>query len=105
MTFLRNLWRRPQNVWLRRAMFQIHLWTGIAIGLYVLVVSVSGSAIVFRNEIYKAADTGPRIVEVKGEKLSPDDLKAAALKLYPGASLSYLWPGKQATYATEVWME
>ena len=105
MTFLRNLWRRPQNVWLRKAMFQIHLWTGIALGLYVLVISLSGSAIVFRNEIYKAADSGPRIVEVKGEKLPHDDLKAIALKLYPGASLSYIWPGKKPEHATEVWME
>jgi len=28
--------RQPQRVWLRRAIFQIHLWTGLAIGLYVV---------------------------------------------------------------------
>lgn len=105
MTFIKNLWRRPQGVFLRKAMFQIHLWSGIALGLYVVVISLSGSAIVFRNEIYKSADTGPRIVEVKGEKLSDDALKAAAVKLYPGASVGYLWPGKQANNATEVWMD
>jgi uncharacterized iron-regulated membrane protein len=51
-----NYWerwlRRPQSLWLRKAIFQIHLWTGIALGLYVFVISVSGSAIVFRNELY-----------------------------------------------------
>jgi uncharacterized iron-regulated membrane protein len=31
-------------------MFQLHLWMGAAAGVYVLVMSVSGSAIVFRNE-------------------------------------------------------
>jgi len=35
----------------RRATTQVHLWTGIAIGLYVLVISISGSAIVWRREL------------------------------------------------------
>jgi uncharacterized iron-regulated membrane protein len=104
-----NLWqrwlRRPQNVWLRRAFFQVHLWSGIALGLYVLAISVSGSAIVFRNEIYKAADSGPRIVEAKGDRLSDDALKDAARRAYPAASVSFVWPGKQQNYATEVWMD
>src|SRR4051812_32754505 len=95
--------RRPQNVWLRRATFQVHLWTGVALGLYVLVISVSGSAIVFRNEIYKAADEGPRIVQVRGEKLSEKDLIAKAKALNPGDSVSFVWPGKEANHATEVW--
>ena len=97
--------KRPQNVWLRRAMFQIHLWTGIALGLYVLVISVSGSAIVFRNEIYRAADQGPRIVDVRGEKLSDEALKAAALKLYPEDTVSYIWPAKVPNQATEIWLD
>ena len=97
--------KRPQNVWLRRAMFQIHLWTGIALGLYVLVISVSGSAIVFRNEIYRAADQGPRIVEVRGEKLPEDVLKAAAIKLYPEDTVSYVWPAKVPNQATEIWLD
>lgn len=105
MGFFKTFWRRPQNLWLRRAVFQIHLWTGIGIGLYVLAISVSGSAIVFRNEIYKSADTGPRIVEVKGEKLSEDALKAAAIRRYPGATVSFLWPGKQPNHAAEIWLD
>jgi uncharacterized iron-regulated membrane protein len=105
MAFFKDFWKRPQNVWLRRAMFQIHLWTGIGIGLYVLAISLSGSAIVFRNEIYKSADTGPRIVEVKGAKLSEDALKAEAMKLYPGSTVSFVWPGKQPNHATEIWLD
>jgi uncharacterized iron-regulated membrane protein len=105
MASFRDWLRRPQNVWLRRAIFQIHLWTGIALGLYVLVISISGSAIVFRNEIYRAADQGPRIVKVQGEKLTNEQLTAAAKKLYPNDSVSFIWPGKEANYATEVWMD
>jgi uncharacterized iron-regulated membrane protein len=32
--------------------FQVHLWSGIILGLYIVVVCVSGSAIVFRNDLY-----------------------------------------------------
>lgn len=46
---------RPQNVLLRKALFQIHLCTGIAIGLYVFVVCVTGSALVFRIYLQRAA--------------------------------------------------
>ncbi|MEP6962007.1 MAG: PepSY-associated TM helix domain-containing protein, partial [Acidobacteriota bacterium] len=97
--------RRPQNVWLRRALFQIHLWSGIALGLYVLLISISGSAIVFRNEIYRWADEGPRIVEVKGDKLSDEAMKAAARVVYPEDTVSFMWPGKQPDHATEIWLD
>jgi uncharacterized iron-regulated membrane protein len=46
---------RPQNVFLRRVLFQIHLWTGIAVGLYLLVVCVTGAALVFRIHMQRAA--------------------------------------------------
>ena len=46
---------RPQNVFLRKALFQIHLWTGVAVGLYILVVCVTGSALVFRIYMQRAA--------------------------------------------------
>lgn len=42
---------RPQSEPLRKALYTIHLWVGIATGLYVLVISVSGSAVVFRREL------------------------------------------------------
>ena len=33
--------------WVRRALFQVHLWTGLALGLYALAISVSGSLLVY----------------------------------------------------------
>ena len=47
--------RQPQKVWLRRAIFQVHLWSGIGLGLYVFFISVTGSVLVYRNELYEAA--------------------------------------------------
>ena len=46
---------RPQNTALRKVVFQIHLWTGIAIGLYLLVVCITGAALVFRIHLQRAA--------------------------------------------------
>jgi|RhiMethySRZTD1v2_1073278.scaffolds.fasta_scaffold00361_35 uncharacterized iron-regulated membrane protein/tetratricopeptide (TPR) repeat protein len=39
---------------MRKVLFQIHLWTGIIIGLYVVVVCVTGSALVFRIDLQRA---------------------------------------------------
>jgi len=97
--------RRPQSLWLRRALFQIHLWTGIGVGLYVVAISVSGSAIVFRNEMYKYWFPGPKLVPVSGPRLSREELKKAVHAAHPGYSISYIWESKRPNEATEVWIE
>jgi len=51
--------RQPQRMWLRRAVFQIHLWSGIGFGLYIFFISVTGSVLVYRNELYLAATPDP----------------------------------------------
>src|SRR4030095_1558615 len=51
--------RQPQKVWLRRALFQVHLWSGIAIGPEIFIISVTGSVLVYRNELFVAS---PRIM-------------------------------------------
>src|SRR5215469_15104161 len=75
--------RQPQTVWLRRALFQVHLWTGLAIGIYILVISLSGSMIVFRRELDRALC--PQIIMVKpsGPRLSDGQLVAAAKEVNP----------------------
>lgn len=50
MDFLRRFYRRPQGVWARRALFQVHLWVGIGFALYLLVIGVTGSILVFQEE-------------------------------------------------------
>jgi uncharacterized iron-regulated membrane protein len=74
--------RRPQTVWTRRALFQIHLWTGIGVGLYVLALSISGSAIVFRREITRLAWRPPAVTPA-GPLMTVEQLTAAAKKVYP----------------------
>jgi uncharacterized iron-regulated membrane protein len=87
-TTLKTQWQRwisqPQTVWLRKAVFQIHMWSGIGVGLYVLMVSVTGSIVVYSNELYVAATPKPIVVAPSGPRLTDDELKAAAVSGYPG---------------------
>jgi uncharacterized iron-regulated membrane protein len=97
--------RRPKSLWLRKAFFQIHLWTGIALGLYVFAISVSGSAIVFRNELYNALWPGPRIVAIGSHRFTHDELRDAARRAYPQYRLSWIWDAKQPNQAIEIWLD
>lgn len=50
-SFFRRLLKDPQQLWLRRAIFQVHLWAGIMLALYVVVIGISGSILVFKEEL------------------------------------------------------
>ncbi len=76
--------RQPQKVWMRRALFQVHLWSGIAAGLYILMMSVTGSVLVYRNELYRAATSEPIISTGPGPRLTDGQLAEAAGRVYPG---------------------
>jgi uncharacterized iron-regulated membrane protein len=93
--------RHPQKVWLRRAIFQIHLWSGIILGIYVFLVSASGSAIVFRNELYDVLFARAK-VQVSGKALTREQLKQAAERAYPGYAVQTIHRGRFATEADDV---
>src|SRR5579863_7529248 len=56
----RSVWQEwlqhPEKLWLHRLLFNIHLWAGMIVGLYIFVMSLSGSIIVFRNELERSAN-------------------------------------------------
>jgi hypothetical protein len=91
---------RPQTVWLRKAMFQIHLWSGIGVGLYVLLISVTGSIAVYSNELYRAATRPPVIVTPTGPLLSEEELNAAVRRAYPEFSITSSSTGSIPNQAT-----
>ena len=62
MPFAKGWLKRPQNTWIRKAVFQVHLWAGLSLGLYIAVACVSGSAIVFRNDVYDVLVTKLKVV-------------------------------------------
>jgi uncharacterized iron-regulated membrane protein len=81
----------PQKTWVRRALFQIHLWTGIGVGLYVFVISVSGSAVVFRQDIYREIPSPVIIVEGGGARMSLSQLKERVEKEWPGYEVTQFY--------------
>jgi uncharacterized iron-regulated membrane protein len=50
-----SLWRqwveRPQKVWLQNLLFQIHFWVGAVSSAYLGLMSVTGSVLVFENQL------------------------------------------------------
>jgi len=104
-TFWKRWMRQPQTTWVRRAFFQIHLWTGIALGLYIMAISISGSAIVFRNELFATLFPGPKIVQVSGQRLTHDELKKSAQAAWPGYLVTFIWKARHPDEAVEVWLE
>lgn len=51
MTAWQQWLQHPERSWVRRALFQIHLWVGAGLSAYIFLMSVSGSVIVYRNEL------------------------------------------------------
>jgi uncharacterized iron-regulated membrane protein len=88
MTFWQRWLRQPQTTWLRKAVFQVHLWSGIGVGLYVLFVSVTGSVLVFRNELAAAATPDPIILTRSGARLTDGQLKEVIGRAYHGYSMT-----------------
>lgn len=43
--------RQPQTVLLRKALFQIHLWAGVLAALYLCAIGITGSLLVFKDEL------------------------------------------------------
>jgi len=103
-----NVWQRwvrqPQKLWLRRALFQVHLWSGIALGLYVLMMSVTGSVLVYRNELYRATTPEPIISKDCGPRLTDDQLKEAAGHLYPAYRVTRISRASNLDQAVDVWL-
>src|ERR1700722_18174126 len=57
-----QLWlEHPEKLRVHRPTFQIHLWVGMLAGLYIFVMSVSGSAIVYRNALEGSRDPQSKI--------------------------------------------
>lgn len=84
-------WRRfvdrPQSLKARNALLQLHLWLALATSLYIVVICLSGSAVVFRREV--SIWLIPRFVpSTEGVALSGDALKAAAERVYSGQTIA-----------------
>ena len=75
---------------LRKILFQIHLWTGLGVGLYVVAICVTGSVLVFRNEFYNYFRPGTTVAARATERLTDEAIaEGAAKRRYPGFEVTY----------------
>jgi uncharacterized iron-regulated membrane protein len=66
----------------RRLLLRVHLWIALGLGAYLIVISLSGSAVVFRRELNQWLV--PRTVaSTEGERLTGDALVSAVEATYP----------------------
>jgi uncharacterized iron-regulated membrane protein len=106
MGWVRKWLRQPQTVWLRRALFQVHLWLGLGLGFYIVVLSLTGSILVYRNELNQWAQTPRPKYDASAHRLTKDALTAAAARAYPGWAVTRV--GDRITRrnpVSEVWVE
>lgn len=76
----------PQRVTIRRWAGRLHLWLALGLGAYVVVLSLSGSAVVFRRELNQWLV--PRAVEsTDGERLTGEALRGAVARVYSRATV------------------
>jgi uncharacterized iron-regulated membrane protein len=68
---------------LRRSLLTLHQWVGLAAGLFLIVISVSGSALVFENEIDRALNWSTSFVIPAAQPLPIETLVARVLAAYP----------------------
>src|SRR5207302_2241133 len=64
MTAWRQWLDHPEKSRLRHIFFQVHFWVGAMVGVYILVMSVSGSLIVYRGELFDIGFSVERIVDL-----------------------------------------
>ncbi len=93
--------RQPQSTWFRKVAFQVHLWTGLIFGVYFVAICVSGSVLVYRNDLYQMFSPQSVFVAASANRMSADQLDEAALRAYPGSTVENRWD-RGANQAVEI---
>lgn len=76
---------RPQMVWWRKALFQVHLWAGVIAAVYMIAISLSGSVLVYQRDLQ---DDAPRLgQDHRATVPSFDPIVAVAQNAHPGEPL------------------
>jgi hypothetical protein len=88
MSFLRGFVRRPQRVWLRRLSFQLHLWIGLILTVYWVIICLTGSILVFREELEGLAGVNPwRDIQTSGPYADPVTVISTVRTAFPEARI------------------
>lgn len=79
-------WAAPDNV--RRLLITVHRWVGLIAGAYVVVISVTGAALVFRIDLQRAAHPHLFTPTAAGPLADPVTIMESVSRAYPRHRLS-----------------
>jgi len=74
--------RAAAKLRMRRILVRVHLWIALGLGAYIVVLSLSGSAIVFRRE-FNTWLVPRTVASTEGVRLTGESLTAAVRAAYP----------------------
>jgi uncharacterized iron-regulated membrane protein len=101
-----NAWQRwvraPQTLLLRRFLFQLHLWLGVGCCLYLLVISLSGSALLLRSPFYQWFEPKHVSPAADAVALTGEPLQARMREVYAGYEVGFTIEGFERDAATYV---
>ncbi len=97
--------RHPQSVWVRKLFFQIHLWSGLILAIYIFVMSATGTVLIYRRELSKSFSAQPRIAIGPGPRLSAEELTRCAIHVHPGYNVTRVFQPRRSDQPVELWME
>jgi len=101
-----RFWKQPKPTFLRRALFQVHLWTGVATGVYMIFISLTGSAVVFRRDLNQRllGNIPANELAADARRLPDAEFRAAVLKQYPGYTITRIAVSRRRLSPNEVRM-
>lgn len=79
---------KPHALWWRKALFQIHLWTGTIIGLFIIAICISGSVLVFEQTLLNDTPILPKST-IHGPA-TWGQMVHTATQAIPGSTLAYI---------------
>ncbi|HET8550757.1 MAG TPA: PepSY-associated TM helix domain-containing protein [Bryobacteraceae bacterium] len=80
--------------WFRTVLFQIHLWGGLILGIYAFLIGLTGSVLVFHEELAEQIAPEPRRAET-GRAASLDEIRARINAAFPDWHVFSLQPPKE----------
>lgn len=80
---MNGFWHRPRQQRWRGWIFRIHLWSGLTIGLWVIIIGASGSVLVFKDEIESLVESKLFTVEPRQGRASLDAVAAEIGDRFP----------------------
>jgi uncharacterized iron-regulated membrane protein len=84
----------------RKGVFFAHLWLGLILGLYAVLVGVTGSILVFQREIDRALNPRLHYVQPAGERIPLERALESVRRAHPKLEVTGVWvsPERAAPY-------